>query len=266
MVGAKSSGSMRPAAGGRVVGLAAALAVVLAAGACGGGGAALPTGPGDEPGAQPGGGSGGDGSNGGSGGGGSGGGSGGGGSTAPSTAVFRLVDRQFVPEEVTIAVGGTVTWEVDDNWHEVLWQGAAPPGGDIGRIEEDESATRTFPVAGTYRFRCDRHDDTGVVHVLEAGDSGDGGGGDDGGASTATVTTPGVSFSPATVTIAAGGTVTWVISGTRHNVTFRGTGPPGGNIPDTDEGRSVSRAFPSRGTYDYDCTRHSGMSGRVVVQ
>jgi plastocyanin len=68
------------------------------------------------------------------------------------------------------------------------------------------------------------------------------------------------------VSIAAGGSVTWQFSGARHNVTFTGAAPTGGNIPDQTPGASVSRTFPLRGTYDYACTNHSGMTGRVTVQ
>ena len=82
---------------------------------------------------------------------------------------------------------------------------------------------------------------------------------------SATVTTPGTSFSPSSVTVAPGSTVTWQITGGTHNVTFGSNKPTGGDIPDTDAGRQVSRAFPAAGTYDYQCTRHSGMNGRVVV-
>ena len=82
---------------------------------------------------------------------------------------------------------------------------------------------------------------------------------------SATVTTPGVSFSPQTVTIPANGSVTWQISGATHNVTFSGTAPPSGNIPDTRDA-SVARSFPVAGSYSYQCTRHSGMTGRVIVQ
>jgi plastocyanin len=84
---------------------------------------------------------------------------------------------------------------------------------------------------------------------------------------SAIVTTPGTTFSPANVTIGAGGTVTWQFTGgTRHNVTFSGTAPTGGNIPDTDPGGSAARTFAAAGTYSYTCTRHAGMNGTVVVQ
>ncbi|MGK2962175.1 MAG: cupredoxin domain-containing protein [Gemmatimonadaceae bacterium] len=85
-----------------------------------------------------------------------------------------------------------------------------------------------------------------------------------GGGISATVSTPDDTFSPRVVTITPGSTVTWQISGTRHNVTFGSLQPTGGNIPDT-QSSSVSRAFPSAGTYDYLCTRHSGMTGQVIV-
>ena len=81
-----------------------------------------------------------------------------------------------------------------------------------------------------------------------------------------TVTTPNATFAPPSVTIPTGGSVTWQFSEARHNVTFQGSAPPGGNIPDQDPGTSASRTFTSPGTYGYLCSRHSGMSGRVVVQ
>lgn len=79
------------------------------------------------------------------------------------------------------------------------------------------------------------------------------------------VTTAGTSFSPASLTVTPGTLVTWQISGGTHNVTFGSAKPTGGDIPDTGAGRSVTRTFASAGTFDYQCTRHSGMTGRVIV-
>jgi plastocyanin len=72
-------------------------------------------------------------------------------------------------------------------------------------------------------------------------------------------------FSPACVQLAAGGTVTWNFVGREHNVQFQGTGPTGGNIGNTTTG-SVARTFPNAGNYEYTCTLHAGMNGRVVVR
>lgn len=277
---------------------------------------------------------------------------------APSAATVQGVDDAFTPSAVTIAAGGTVTWTMVDEEHDVTWTGAGPTGGNIGRMDRGRSVSRTFPTAGTYTYTCNRHDGkhggtvtvqgtgqavftsvqvtpagpslavggtlqlvatpldelgramaglpaatwttsdaakaavsaTGMVSgisigsatvtaritqagvIREASVTVTVGGGTTtplppAAPTTATVTTPGTSFSPANVTIAAGGSVTWQITGsTRHNVTFSGTAPAGGSIPDTDAGGSASRTFSAAGTYSYSCTRHSGMNGTVVVQ
>lgn len=77
----------------------------------------------------------------------------------------------------------------------------------------------------------------------------------------ASVGTAGLSFNPATVDIAQGGTVTWTgLLG--HNVTFTSPGSPA-NISGTS---SDSRTFNTIGTFNYFCSIHgAGMSGSVVV-
>lgn len=74
------------------------------------------------------------------------------------------------------------------------------------------------------------------------------------------------SFSPASVTILKDGSVTWTNStGVTHNVTFASaTGAPQ-NIPDFNSG-TQTRQFGTAGSFAYQCTNHSGMSGTVVVQ
>jgi len=80
------------------------------------------------------------------------------------------------------------------------------------------------------------------------------------------VTTPGISFSPSSATISVGDTVAWEFSGAVHNVTFNGPAPPGGSIPDQNPGSVVERVFTGAGTFGYECTRHNGMIGQIVVQ
>ena len=76
----------------------------------------------------------------------------------------------------------------------------------------------------------------------------------------------GTTFSPATVKIAVNGTVTWTFPGPEiHNVTFGAASPPGGNIPNSSSG-SVDRNFTAAGSYPYNCTRHGGMNGTVIVR
>ena len=72
------------------------------------------------------------------------------------------------------------------------------------------------------------------------------------------------SFTPATLSgIPLNSTVTWEWQGSNtHNVTFA-TNPPA-NIPNATSG-SVSRTFNTAGTFTYQCTNHSGMTGSVTV-
>jgi plastocyanin len=75
------------------------------------------------------------------------------------------------------------------------------------------------------------------------------------------------SFSPGSVTIAKGGTVTWTNEAGKvaHNVTFAATTGAPANIPNMTSG-SNSRSFAASGSYSYQCTNHPGMNGTVSVQ
>ena len=75
----------------------------------------------------------------------------------------------------------------------------------------------------------------------------------------------GTVFSPATVTIVKGGSVTWTFGTFTHNVTFVSAPNAPANIPTT-RNTSVTRQFPASGTFTYACTLHAGMVGSVVVQ
>lgn len=92
-----------------------------------------------------------------------------------------------------------------------------PGGGGGGTLETFDSGNlpagsqfaHTFTNTGSFAYRCKIHSGmTGTVTVVASG-----------GSDTVTVTTPGMTFSPSTVTLNTGGTVTWDISGTTHTVT-----------------------------------------------
>lgn len=69
-------------------------------------------------------------------------------------------------------------------------------------------------------------------------------------------------FNPDTVTIAKGGTVTWT---NRDSVTHTVTGEDfdSGNIG---SGKFFQRKFETPGTYEYKCSIHPSMTGKVVVK
>ena len=78
-------------------------------------------------------------------------------------------------------------------------------------------------------------------------------------------TTSGDVFSPGSVTISRGGSVTWTFGITIHNVTFQGGAGVPANIPDRSN-TSESRTFSTVGDFSYTCTLHAGMTGQVLVR
>jgi len=76
------------------------------------------------------------------------------------------------------------------------------------------------------------------------------------------VTISGLAFSPATLTVTVGDTVTWTNRDpVGHTVT--GTGFDTGTIAG---GASASVTFANAGTFAYVCTIHQSMAGTVVVK
>ena len=72
-------------------------------------------------------------------------------------------------------------------------------------------------------------------------------------------------FTPSSVTISKGGSVTWTIGTRRHNVVFfANPAAPAGVEAGTNV--TASRTFTQSGTYPYNCSLHAGMTGTVVVQ
>jgi plastocyanin len=75
-----------------------------------------------------------------------------------------------------------------------------------------------------------------------------------------------LAFTPPTVTIKRGGTVTFDFEGVGHNVFFDNA-PPGApaNIAGVNANVSKTLTFPATGTFAYNCHIHPGMRGTVVV-
>ena len=70
-------------------------------------------------------------------------------------------------------------------------------------------------------------------------------------------------FAPNSIQVAPGTTVTWTSAqgSSQHNVTFQGSASNS-----LASGATYSRAFPTAGTFTYQCTLHPGMTGTVTVQ
>lgn len=73
-------------------------------------------------------------------------------------------------------------------------------------------------------------------------------------------------FSPSVQSVPAGDTIYYNFVGGTHNVVFTPQETAPENVPNTGSPNIVKRVFEHPGAYDFACTRHAGMVGRVFVQ
>ncbi|HEX2189397.1 MAG TPA: hypothetical protein VHG51_10890 [Longimicrobiaceae bacterium] len=71
-------------------------------------------------------------------------------------------------------------------------------------------------------------------------------------------------FTPGSVDLTLGGTVTWSFGERAHEVIFQAAAGAPADIPATTSAQ-VARTFGTRGTFPYACSLHQGMSGTVTV-
>lgn len=214
--------------------------------------------------------------------------------TAPSTAEVSIPDRLFTPRDVTIAVGGTVTWRNLDGAHTVTGRDG---GFDSGVFEDGQTYSETFTTAGSYAYLCRLHPEmTGAVSVVGADGAapepapdepasspqpgpqpatpsagpgasaaapptGDGGAGSIG---AVTVEIADFAFAPRDVSVPAGSTLTWVNRGRApHTVTSPASGPLDSGM--VEPSASYRQQLTEPGVYEYLCTLHPEMIGRIAV-
>ena len=190
---------------------------------------------------------------------------------AVDTVIISMQDNVFVAPDTTVAPGTLILWRND---------GARPHTAtsdtgifSSGNMDAGQSwsyvVPASTPIGTTLPYFCDYHGAaggigmSGIIRVDTAAAPPPPPPPPPG---SVIVTTEGLEFNPDRVEIPVGGSVTWVISGTTHNITFRDTPPAGGNIPDSPPGSAITRVFVAAGDYDYECTLHKGQEGRVRVR
>lgn len=110
----------------------------------------------------------------------------------------------------------------------------------------------------------------GLVAIAGCSSSGSSSGNTQGGGSTggtasgtAAVVAKNFAFSPATVQITVGGSVTWTNEDSAtHNV----QGDGGIASGDLAQGANYTKKFDTAGTYNYHCSIHPTMTGQVIVK
>lgn len=175
------------------------------------------------------------------------------------------------PQDLTVSPGTTVTWTSHDGGKHRVRSTSAPVELKSDDITSSQSWSFTFTTEGTYTYVDVEHKDDpdqhGTITVRSGGGGGGGGNpGDPGGPPApgrASVSLANKSFSPHSVTISVGGTVTWSNKDNMpHTVTSTSSAF---RSPILNQGGRYKQTFNKAGTYPYICTLHSGMSGTVVV-
>ena len=72
-------------------------------------------------------------------------------------------------------------------------------------------------------------------------------------------------FDPAALTVTVGTTVSFTFESTFHNVTFNAVAGRPADIPGNNANTTITRQFNTIGTFGYQCTIHSGMTGTITV-
>jgi plastocyanin len=218
------------------------------------------------------------------------------GTPPPTLASVMIMDFQYSPTTVTIAAGGTVTWTNHDSAPHTV---TADDGSyDSGMMRTGGTWSKTFTAPGTYRYHCDYHPEmvatvvvlapgatvspggttatngtngTTATTVAGGGSTGGGSTGGSTGASTGGASLPttgsvaitGNRFTPGTITIAVGGTITWTNNdAVPHTVTADDGSFDSGLMR---RGGTWSKTFTAPGTYTYFCSLHPEMTATVVV-
>jgi len=169
------------------------------------------------------------------------------------------------PKDITVAPGTTVTWQASSGKHRIE-STSGPAELRSQDVTSGSTWSFTFTKVGTYSYLDHEDKDNLALHGTVTVKTGAAAGGAPGAPAppapkTAAVTLANKAFSPSSVTIAVGGTVTWTNNDGAHNVTANG----GAFKSPTFSTGTFKFTFAKAGTYPYNCTLHGGMNGTVTV-
>ncbi len=171
------------------------------------------------------------------------------------------------PRDLTVAVGSNVTWQNNDDERHRMRSQSGPEEFDSGNIEAGQSFTFNFAIEGTYTYIDDRDEDNtayhGTITVTADAPPTDPGDPPPPPPATGDVNIVDRSFQPSSLTVSAGGSVTWAIAdGDEHTVTATDSSWDSGIFG---PGATYTRSFADPGTYPYFCIIHPDMTGTITV-
>ncbi len=201
----------------------------------------------------------------------------------PTAIAVDIVDRTFVPADITVAVGETVEWlNRDGEGHTVT---ASDGSFDSGLMAGGMTFARRFDTPGSVQYACAIHPEMrGSVTITAAPASTSPAAGASAAPASpaalpgraspamspaapatteALVAIADIAYQPATLEVTAGTTVRWRNDDpVAHTVTAR---DGSFSSPVLSSGDEFSQVFETPGTFPYFCAIHPGQVGSVVV-
>ena len=192
--------------------------------------------------------------------------------TAPGD--LQVVDSIFLPGRMSVKAGASLRWVSTGILPHTVT--ARDGSFDSGFMSTGDAFTRTFSVPGTYEYFCVIHPDMiGVVQATDAAgvapppapalvssalpvvSSGTAPGG------AAGVAMVDFTYEPLTLTVKPGTEVIWRNTGVAPHTVTANDGSFDSSL--VKRGDSFSHKFETIGTYEYLCSYHPAMVGKVVV-
>ena len=175
---------------------------------------------------------------------------------SPGTNEVWIQGMAFSPSSITVVAGTTITWTNKDAVSHTVTSDAGL--FDSGSISSKGTYSYTFSTPGTYQYHCSIHTlMTSKVIVTSTP------------VASVAVSIENMSFVPATITVAAGTTITWTNNDSMPHTVTSDTGLfDSGTISGSGAygaGGSYSYTFITAGTFPYHCTTHPMMTATVIV-
>jgi plastocyanin len=188
-------------------------------------------------------------------------------SASAATTTIKITNH-LSPAELSVAAGTTIRFVNADGERHRMRSQSGPAEFDSHNLEPGQAYSMKLTAKGTYTYLDERDDENSrYFGRIVVGGGGSSSGGTKTAAPTsgsASVSMAGRAFSPATVTISAGGSVTFRNDDDRaHTVTATDGAFNSGSIS---QGGSWKRTFKQAGTFSYLCAIHPEMNGKVVVK
>jgi len=151
----------------------------------------------------------------------------------------------YTPNSLVVAPGTTVTWVNNESVTHTVTSDSLK--FDSGNMVKGDEFSFTFSSAGVYPYHCKYHPNmTGKIIV------------------TNQVTIANFKFTPSTLTIKVGSSVTWINNdAATHTATSNNSVFDSGDLP---TGKSFTYKFNAVGTYPYICIYHPEMVATIIVQ